>query len=188
MTLLKQALQLARFMRGEWFTFLPKFKIFLSTNHRPVISGTDAAIWDRIRLIPFNVRIDQTDRKPDKDLPKKLKAEADAILMWALEGLAMWKDEGLNPPSAVMHATRAYRKDEDVLERFIEERCRLEAGAWVPFKSLHDAYEDWARANGEELLSGRALGAKLNKKNIQERRNGQVRGRYGIRLLEVCDR
>src|SRR5262249_18721209 len=41
----------ARFMRAEWFTFKPAFKLWLATNHKPVIRGGDDAIWDRIRLI-----------------------------------------------------------------------------------------------------------------------------------------
>ena len=54
----------ARFMRGEWFEFRPEFKIWLSTNHKPVIKGTDNAIWDRIKLIPFTVRIEEGSQRP----------------------------------------------------------------------------------------------------------------------------
>jgi len=46
----------ARFFRKEFFTFSPEFKIFLATNHKPTIVGTDDGIWRRIRLIPFGVR------------------------------------------------------------------------------------------------------------------------------------
>jgi len=47
----------ARFLYGEFFEFLPTFKFFLGVNNRPLIKGTDHAIWRRIRLIPFNVTI-----------------------------------------------------------------------------------------------------------------------------------
>jgi putative DNA primase/helicase len=57
----------ARFMCAEFFKFKPSFKLGLASNHKPVIRGTDHAIWDRIRLIPFNVRI--PDAQQDKDLP-----------------------------------------------------------------------------------------------------------------------
>src|SRR5207253_825035 len=43
----------ARFLFKEFFEFRPQFKLWLATNHRPSIHGTDDAIWRRIRLIPF---------------------------------------------------------------------------------------------------------------------------------------
>ena len=47
----------ARFMRAEFFDFAPTHKLWLSTNHKPEIRGTDNAIWRRIRLIPWSVTI-----------------------------------------------------------------------------------------------------------------------------------
>jgi putative DNA primase/helicase len=74
----------ARFMRGEFFSFEPEFKIFLATNHKPQISGTDKAIWRRIYLIPFEVTI--PDKEKDPDFPDKLREELPGILNWAIEG------------------------------------------------------------------------------------------------------
>lgn len=47
----------ARFLYGEYFEYLPSFKIWMATNHKPIISGDDAAIWRRIHLIPFTISI-----------------------------------------------------------------------------------------------------------------------------------
>ena len=58
------------------------FKIWLATNHRPVIRGTDHAIWRRIRLIPFTMRI--PDAEQDRELPEKLKAEFRTAICWAM--------------------------------------------------------------------------------------------------------
>ena len=70
----------ARFMRAEWFDYIPQFKIWLNTNHKPVIRGTDKAIWDRIRLIPFNVVIPEDEQ--DKNLVAKLKRDLAGVLAW----------------------------------------------------------------------------------------------------------
>jgi putative DNA primase/helicase len=43
----------ARFLYGEHFNFVPTFKIFMASNHKPVIKGTDHGIWRRIKLIPW---------------------------------------------------------------------------------------------------------------------------------------
>ena len=43
----------ARFLYAEFFDFEPVFKLWLGTNHKPVIKGGDEGIWRRVRLIPF---------------------------------------------------------------------------------------------------------------------------------------
>ena len=37
----------------EEFEFHPEFKLWMATNHKPAIRGTDKGIWRRIHLIPF---------------------------------------------------------------------------------------------------------------------------------------
>src|SRR5207249_1644146 len=74
----------ARFLHREFFEFEAKFKLILSTNHKPRIVGTDLAMWRRVRLIPFTVTI--PDEEQDHDLPTKLETELPGILRWAVEG------------------------------------------------------------------------------------------------------
>jgi len=74
----------ARFLYREYFEFSPQFKLFLVANHKPVIIGTDEAIWRRIRLIPFTVTIPPEER--DKQLLEKLQRELPGILAWAVRG------------------------------------------------------------------------------------------------------
>jgi P4 family phage/plasmid primase-like protien len=83
----------ARFMRGEFFKFKPAFKLWLATNHKPTIRGTDPAIWDRIRLVPFEVRI--PDAEQDRELPAKLREELPGIMAWAVRGCLDWQRNGL---------------------------------------------------------------------------------------------
>jgi putative DNA primase/helicase len=82
----------ARFLYGEYFNFTPAFKIFMATNHKPVIKGTDHGIWRRIKLIPFTTRIEEEDQ--DKHLEDKLREEASGILNWLLAGTRQWRHEG----------------------------------------------------------------------------------------------
>src|SRR5439155_4535552 len=175
----------ARFMRAEWFDFKPEFKLWLATNHKPVIRGTDKAIWDRIRLVPFNVRI--PDGEQDKGLGAKLRAELPGILAWAVEGCLAWQRDGLGIAQDVQAATASYRAEMDVLAVFIGDVCTVSPAAKVSSKLLFSRYSKWCEANGERPLSQRALGEKLREKGFEPGKVGHrgTRGWLGIGIAEA---
>jgi hypothetical protein len=49
----------ARFMRQDFFTYLPQFKLVIAGNHKPRLRNVDEAIRRRIDLVPFTVTIPQ---------------------------------------------------------------------------------------------------------------------------------
>jgi len=173
----------ARFLHQEWFDFEPSYKIFLATNHRPVIQGTDPAIWRRIKLIPFNITIPELDR--DRHLLHKLKQELPGILAWAVQGCMEWKKNGLGEPDEVKEATREYRNEMDVLSQFISDCCEEDASSKELAKDLYESYYQWCAENREENLSKRMFGSKLKEKGYANKRVGQSRSRawVGLRLL-----
>jgi putative DNA primase/helicase len=177
----------ARFMRAEFFQFTPTFKIFLATNHKPAIRGTDHAIWRRIRLLPFTVTI--PDGEQDRQLPEKLKAELPGILAWAIEGARRWHAEGLGVPDVVRVATEVYRADMDILGDFLRDRCVLEADAQVAAGELFQAYESWSHSAGEKALSGRTFGLRLKDRGFVPIRIGveSSQGWTGLRLRTLLD-
>lgn len=157
----------ARFMRGEFFTFTPRFKVLLATNHRPVIRGTDHGIWRRIRLVPFTETIAEAEK--DRELPTKLLAERDGILAWAVDGCLAWQRIGLAPPDAVQVATEDYRTDMDVLGEFMSEMC-IRAGV-VKNLDLYEAFSKWQLANGEKPRSHRWLTRALQDRGFKQHAN-----------------
>jgi putative DNA primase/helicase len=137
----------ARFLYQESFEYRPEYKIFLAANHTPAIIGEDHAIWRRIHLLPFEVRI--PEKKQDKGLIKKLKTELPGILNWALEGCLDWKSNGLIIPSEVKEATSSYRNEMDVVSKFINDRCVVNPPAKVERKKLyHQVYIGWCKNEG----------------------------------------
>lgn len=159
----------ARFLYEEYFTFTPKFKLWLACNHVPTIAGQDEGIWRRIRLIPFNVQFhdaqeSSTGPYKDKDLPDKLRAEYPGILAWAVRGSMDWHENGLPIPRAVMGATTSLRQDMDVLGGFLSERCVFDSTAQATAKELYAAYCEWTEANGEKPLSQRWFGLRLGER------------------------
>lgn len=176
----------ARFMRAEWFEFEPTFKIWLATNHRPIIRGTDDAIWDRIRLIPFTVSIPPDERIPRSRLMEKLTPELPGILAWLVQGARDWVRFGLGTPQEVQEATNRYRAESDVVGGFLSECCTVSKKAQAPARGLYAAYVKWAEDNGERAISQTRFGTRLNERGFQRERDGM--GRYvwlGIGLFEA---
>ena len=160
----------------------PSFKIWLSTNHRPTIRGTDWAIWRRIRPIPFEVTIPEAEQ--DRTLSAKLEAERPGILAWALKGCLDWQQKGLAAPEEVRRATDTYRAEEDVIGRFVEEHCVVAAGETVATAELYGRYTAWAKSAGEPAVTQKAFGQALTERGFLKGRDGArtKRTRIGLRL------
>ena len=158
----------ARFMRAEYFDFKPEFKLFLVCNHKPVIRGTDRAIWRRIRLIPFTVQI--PDNEQDKHLPEKLKSELPGILSWAIEGYRKWQSEGLDFPDEVKRATESYRDEMDIIGDFLKERCEVKPFSEIKSSDLYREYKKWAEENGYRPMSQKAVAQRLYERGLKRER------------------
>ncbi|QLI78221.1 phage/plasmid primase, P4 family [Bacillus pumilus] len=145
----------ARFLRQEYFEFTPEFKVFFTTNHKPIVKGSDEGIWRRIRLVPFTVTIPK--EKVDKKLPQKLAAEMPGILRWAVEGCLKWQKEGLKEPEVIRKATEGYREDMDILGPFLAERCVIHPASKVESKEIYKEYKNWCYENDDVELKNRAF-------------------------------
>jgi putative DNA primase/helicase len=138
----------ARFMRAEWFEFQPTFKVWLATNHKPIIRGTDNAIWDRIYLIPFHVSIPEPERIPRRKMMEQFKEELPGILAWMVRGCLGWHRSGLQTPDEVKEATSNYRIEMDIIGDFIIERCTVRNGLEIEAATLYKHYSEWAASQG----------------------------------------
>ncbi|WP_461241113.1 DNA primase family protein, partial [Paucilactobacillus sp. N302-9] len=141
----------ARYLYGKEFEYQPQFKLWLATNHKPIIRGTDDGIWRRLMLIPFKVQI--PIEKVDKDLKYKLERESVGILNWIVEGALKWQREGLNPPESVTNASKEYRDEMDVISTFVNECCEIGDMYEVPAGGIFEKYKTWASDNSEYSMS-----------------------------------
>jgi len=174
----------ARYLYGNTFEFHPVFKPFLITNHRPAIRGTDYAIWRRVSLVPFVVQIPPA--RQDRHLGAKLLKEASGILAWMVRGCLEWQRRGgLEPPETVQAAVREYRESEDVLGRFLADRCSVGATYSVAAADLYRELRDWAEEAGERVPTQRQLGEYLAQQGYKSGKKGHKRQRrwFGLGLL-----
>jgi putative DNA primase/helicase len=160
----------ARFLYGDEFDFNPEFKLWMATNHKPIIRGTDDGIWRRMAIIPFTVQIPLD--KVDKRLTQKLKREMKAILNWMSEGYLLWRESGLQEPDCIKQQRTEYRTEMDSIETFIEECCTLNPASKMKSKTIYQAYREWAKDNGQYNMSSTKFGREMSNKFTKLRSNG----------------
>jgi len=171
----------ARFMRQDFFEYVPQFKLVIAGNHKPGLRSVDEAIRRRFHLVPFSVTIPAAER--DEALSEKLGAELPGILAWMVEGCAEWRSNGLMPPAAVTAATSAYLEAEDAIAAWLEECCERDLVAWERTGSLFASWTAWAEAAGEYVGSQRRFAERLEARGITAERKHKGRGFCGVRLL-----
>lgn len=178
----------ARFMHRDSFQFRPSHKLILATNHRPVIRGTDWAIWRRVHLVPFNVVIPEERRDPH--LLDKLLVEEQAILGWMAQGALAWREQGLKPPACVVKATRDYRAEMDLVGAFLAEETTTGDPAYVRVRGgqLYAAYRTWCKGAGEEPVSQTSFGTTLTERGFLPAKVGGNAYRLGVRLLDPAEK
>jgi P4 family phage/plasmid primase-like protien len=179
-----------RFLFHELFTYIPEFKIWYYTNHKPDINGIDEGIWRRILMIPFTVNVVDKLKKLGKPrIPNYenflYEREAEGIFNWIVQGWTAYKNEGLNPPAEVLAAIDDYKKSMDPLQKWIDEECiAYEPGndnIRESFSNIYNTYNHWAGLNGETTFKAKALAKRLDDKGLRTIKGSHnVKFRIGI--------
>jgi putative DNA primase/helicase len=169
----------ARFMRQDFFEFIPEFKLFMAVNTLPEVPAEDA-IFRRIRIVKFKKQF--KDDKLNKDLQKELLEESDAILAWAVEGAVKWFKEGLPYCQKVEDATKVYQQSADILERFISENLTKAPKSKISIGELYETFKTWSAENSERDLNKRELGDLMRAKNFKQGKSGSTRYWRGLDL------
>lgn len=170
------------------FEFTPVCKIWFSSNHLPVIRGTDLAIWRRIWMIPFQVQIPVAER--DLYIEEKFRKEYPGILNWCIEGLRLYRQTGkMEQPKRVQNATETYRFESDTLAQFISDWCVLSEKETCTRVGLFHEYQHWCESNNERSVVQKVFSKMLREHGIMEgpKLHG-VRHWRGIRIKTENER
>jgi P4 family phage/plasmid primase-like protien len=175
----------ARFMRQDFFTFNPTFKLVVYGNHKPSLRNVDAAIQRRMHLVPFTAIIPPA--KQDKHFRAKLEPEWPAILRWIIDGCLLWQEFGLKPPEIVRAATTSYLEAEDSFELWRAECTKPDRNAWEAGATLYASWKSWAERAGELAGNQRAFSNKLLDHGFVAKNSGKanVRGYLGAKLITL---
>lgn len=162
----------ARYLYGNEFEFKPVFKLWIATNYKIKVRGTDYGIWRRQRLVPFEVKFE--GEKADKHLLEKLREELPQILGWCVKGAIKWLNKGLETPNMILEANNQYKKEMDIIAQWSESNliinphCREKAG------DVYKDYVSWAKLGNEYCMTNSKFGVELAKKFEKKNVGGYV--------------
>ncbi|MFN9115526.1 MAG: phage/plasmid primase, P4 family, partial [Bacteroidota bacterium] len=143
-----------RQLYGAAFSFRPQFKLWISGNYKPRISGQDHGIWRRIRLIPFTYTFTATEQRAPAEVKREFIEELPGILNWAVRGAVEWYGLGdqraaFTPPDIVNEAVSEYRNEEDLILQFMTACCIVADNASANKKAVWQQFEMWCKDQGE---------------------------------------
>jgi P4 family phage/plasmid primase-like protien len=143
-------------------------KLWISTNHRPII--TDDAMWRRMRPIPLTNK----PEVPDPSLKEYLadpEGALPAVLAWAVEGAVKYLNSSAVDPlgwcTRVKEAHDVYKKNEDRIGAFLDEEIKVVVGASINLSSLFQLYKNWSYARDEKNLTQIGFQRKLSDRGIE---------------------
>jgi putative DNA primase/helicase len=173
----------ARYMRQDFFEFPMTQKHTILGNFKPRLKGGDYALARRFLLVPFRAKF--TGAARDDTLMDRLKAEAPAILAWAIQGAVKWHSEGLAVPSSISAASAEYMRDNDDLSLWMDERCCLTEPARTRAADLYKDYSAWLRARGQQAPSMKLWADRMAaQEGIRKVKSSGVMVYLGIGLME----
>lgn len=144
----------------------PECLVLVATNHLSRINAEDEAIWNRIQVVPWGVAFPKGHPDRDEKLADKIlgddgfPGEVEGVLAWIVEGLRLYRAEGLEAPDEVVTASMAYRSDADVVQMWMA--AAVEDGdlivgeqAYTPKRrDLYDHIKMWAKDNRSRDVPG----------------------------------
>jgi len=176
----------ARFMRQDYFEYIPQFTLILAGNHQPAFRGINEAIRSRVVLIPFSETIPESERDPM--LSEKLKSEWPAIFRWMIEGAVMWQRSGLMVPDTVKLASADYLDGEDAIGEFIDENLFKVDSGGTTVGAVFDRFSRWQDSQGiHQKWTKRAMVKALVERGYRvETLTGGKKG-YKFTGLKMCN-
>ncbi len=135
------------------FEYKPVFKLWIRTNEKPIIHSQNNAIWDRVKLIPFERSIPKDKRLPRSEVDSRLRTEMPGILAWLVRGCSAWLKAGhLIDPPEVTAAVQGYRVDSDIVRSFVDEAIEKKVGTKLKTQDAYQAFVMWCKEGGERYI------------------------------------
>lgn len=184
----------ARNVYKDSVTFTVTHTMFLSTNYKPLVEETDHGTWRRLALVRFPYRFlkpgqpltSKNDRHGDPGLRDRLMNEDPgkrAALAWMVEGAYRWFQlQKVMPPlpTTVEADTRTWRKESDLILRYIDENLVLDDEAHVLSFELLSHFNEWLKEQGHREWSAKTFASRFGS-------HDELQGRVSAKLMRHRD-
>jgi putative DNA primase/helicase len=168
----------ARFLFQEEFNFYPQLKLWWAFNHPPGVRDLTHSLMRRLKLIPFEERIPDTERIDQAVLLDLYRSELPGIFNWELEGLKRFQKEGLKDIDAISNAVKEFKEEQDRLHDWITDICyvperddkkdaMVKSDIHTSASVLCKSYNGWAALNNEKPMSQRKFSMELMERGFK---------------------
>jgi putative DNA primase/helicase len=154
---------------GGYVDFLPACKMQLTTNGEPTIEDVSNAIWRRLFLVEWPVRIPVAEQREFEDVVSELMGEADGILLRLIEGLKDYLLNGFVPSAAMEEQLDTYRGNMDWAETFMKECLEVRDGLRIAAAEMYAVYVEWAYIAGNTPITQTSFGRRMRDKFKREK-------------------
>ena len=124
----------ARYMRQDFFGYLPQFKLVVAGNHRPGLRLGRRG--DPAPLPPRALRRHDSRRRGTSSSASGCARSGRQSFTWLIDGCLRYQQKGLAPPDTVRNATAAYLDAEDAIAAWMEECCAVRTRSWTASSSF----------------------------------------------------
>jgi putative DNA primase/helicase len=129
-------------------SFLPSHKLMLMTNNDPYAPADDFAFWQRVLKVDWPFKFVRNPKHPSEkeridNLADKLKSEEPGIMARFVRGCMEWQAGGLQPTTEIRQAGESYRREQDLIQDYIEARCFVPSDPSAVATTATDIYQDF---------------------------------------------
>ena len=136
----------------------PLFKLIFICNKLPRMKAADKAVWNRVRVIPFESTFCRPDnpapesydeqlrqkRFPmDKQFGKKIPNLVEAFSWYLLQHRLKIMNSPRVEPEKVRVATEIYRKQNDIYRQFVDESITEDENKSISLIELYNLFKEW---------------------------------------------
>lgn len=183
----------ARFLFQEEFNFYPQLKLWWAFNHPPGVRDLTHSLMRRLKLIPFEERIPDSERIDQSVLLDIYRSELPGIFNWELEGLKRFQKEGLKDIPAIANAVKEFKEEQDRLHDWITDVCYVperddkkdaivKADVFNSASVLCKSYNNWAEKNNEKPMSQRKFSMELMERGFKRTHTNTGNVFHGITI------